>query len=804
MTIMPIFYSSTVTLGPPEKPPSGELVSQAMSMVKIRGVWSPPSVIEQLAALPGGLDAIGSLDWMFFTGGPLAEAVGDVVSRRTDLCQLYGSTETGPQIALIPRPENWSWFEWHPVLQNVMEPMGDGTYEMVCYKEPQWSHLLHLQQAYPELDVWRTRDLFVQHPSNTKLWRFVGRRDDVIVLSNGEKFNPVSMEGVITGHPLVKGAIIIGTARIQACLVVEPAEGATMSDDAFIDEIWPTVLEANKVGPAHGRIFKHKIAVATSSKPFIRAGKGTIIRAQTGRLYSEEVEQLYREGDLDKGLVLDFGSSERLSVVTNFVRRSIQSVLSPSDMSDSDDIFVLGMDSLQTLELTRTLQNGLKSQLKGQPQLSAPQIYSHPTIESLSRYIVSILDYRKPDVESTGNNDRTTAMSSLVTKYTSELPQRAPKKLCVAITGTTGSLGSYILEALLQDENVHKIYCLNRSSDAQSRQDQSFRGRGKDIDLTTKVQFLTAKFGHQNFGLQSTEYDHLVQDVDAIIHNAWNVNFNQNLASFEDVHIRGVKNLAAFSLSSPRQPHIFFVSSISSVGNWGHARGYHEAVPEAPLDTYSYNVALPLGYAESKHVSERILTSAAANEGLQASILRVGQVAGPVSPDSGGVWNLTEWMPALIKSSKTLGLLPESMNTIDWIPVDTLASIVRDLVKTGCNETTSRVYNVINPHVAEWPDMLEAILEHWRSHGLEDVKVVPWEEWLRALNNAAAQSSDLDQLPAAKISDFFAGLAGDAEACKKNRLTYETRKAQTSSITMANLRAIDGDAMRTWMRQWHF
>lgn len=35
-----------------------------------------------------------------------------------------------------------------------------------------------------------TGDLFARHPSNPTLWRIVGRKDDQIIHSNGEKTNP--------------------------------------------------------------------------------------------------------------------------------------------------------------------------------------------------------------------------------------------------------------------------------------------------------------------------------------------------------------------------------------------------------------------------------------------------------------------------------------------------------------------------------------------------------------------------------------------------------------------------------------
>ena len=70
-----------------------------------------------------------------------------------------------------------------PFSMNEMDPMGDGTYEMVVHRDASRSWVSHLSQAYPDLEVWRTNDLFVQSPHDANLWRFAGRRDDVIVLT---------------------------------------------------------------------------------------------------------------------------------------------------------------------------------------------------------------------------------------------------------------------------------------------------------------------------------------------------------------------------------------------------------------------------------------------------------------------------------------------------------------------------------------------------------------------------------------------------------------------------------------------
>ncbi|CAK7213836.1 putative NRPS-like protein biosynthetic cluster [Sporothrix eucalyptigena] len=798
MTIMPIFYACAVATGPPEKPPSGALLSRAMQLLKVRAAWCPPAVIEQLADQPGGFDQIATLDWIMYTGGPLAPAVGDRICHVTKVCQMYGSTETGPHMSLIPLPENWSYFEWHPTYENQMEDMGDGTFEMVVYKgDGSQDWIRHLSQAYPNIDVWRTRDLFVQSPHNPRLWRFVGRRDDVLVLSNGEKFNPVDMEGVVTGHPLVRGSVIVGTGRFQAALVIEPMEPlGDKNENDFIDELWPTIEKANTVGPSHGRIFRSKVLVASPDKPFVRAGKGTVIRGRTTRLFEDEVDALYQEEDGANTVTVLVNSLED---VTSFVRRCITGLFPSSvSLTDDDDFFSLGLDSLQTLELMKMLRRSLATHLKGVKggdPITTRSVYAHPSIKQLARYLFAAVSKGTTDAVD-GDAQRVQAMQDLVSKYTADLPNmhaRRAASLTVAITGTTGSLGTHMLEALLNDPAVKMVYCLNRSDDAKSRQEAGFKARGKTYDLESKTEFLTVSLNDQQFGLEAVAFRRLRNSVDILIHNAWKVDFNHRLVSFEDTHIRGVRHIVDFVLGSERQPHLFYVSSLSSVGNWQAVRA--GAVTEEYLS--DYRVALAMGYGESKHVAEKILEVATTRSNLHATILRVGQISGPLAED-GGQWNPAEWLPSLVRSSLTLGCLPDSMNTVEWIPVDALAGIVRDILHHDYSESVSGVYNLVNPTVGSWDELVGVVQKHWEA-ARKPVKVVPFQEWLAALQSAIA---DVDELPALKIADFYQGLAAEASLPERDRITYETGRGQKNSETMAKLGPIDGAAMTTWLKQW--
>jgi thioester reductase-like protein len=356
---------------------------------------------------------------------------------------------------------------------------------------------------------------------------------------------------------------------------------------------------------------------------------------------------------------------------------------------------------------------------------------------------------------------------------------------------------------------------MNRSASAKERHENNFQDRGLgctyDLDnspvyfdasgiLSSKVtnksvHFLNVDFGAPDFGLERFVFDELKANVDIVIHNAWKVDFLHNLESFEPVHIRGVRNFIEWSMQCKRKPHIAFVSSISSVGNWAVEYPGRRPVPETPHE--NYRVASQLGYGEYKYVSERILSFATERCGVLTSILRVGQIAGPLK-ENGGAWHETEWFPTLVKTSKNLGLIPDTIPDINWIPVDTLATVMLELVHHATRNSISQVYNIVNPRFATRADLVPSIQKHYEPV----LKVVIFQEWLETLNILDINNpEEISGKPASKILDFYEALAlGDAT----DQLTYDIRHGQEGSYTMAKLSAVRPSWVRTWLKQWDF
>lgn len=669
--VLAIWFGIPVLYGP-DKPLSVEHFVRILRTAHPTVAVCSPSTLEDLSHSSEALACLKELKSVYFGGAPLASETGERIRQYTQIVPILGTSEIGLVPSLVPEDEaNWSYFEWNKAYGVEMQDLGDNLYEMVIPRQPNARDFKSIFHTYPEVSIYPTNDLYTRHPTNSHLWKFHGRKDDIIVLSNGEKFNPIGMETIIVGHPLVGSAVIVGQSRFQAGLLVEPKQDvAEMDDKLFIEEIWPIVQVANQTIATHGRIMKSNIRLASKKKPFRRTPKGTVQHKAVLRDYEEEIDEIYA-AEFEDDVVHYLPEHLSSDTITEYIRQIVTSVLGEIDITSTEDFYSAGLDSLMTIQVSRTLQRGTQlRQPAVRPDAITPQvIYANPTMQQLSAVVLGILE-GEPQV----GIPREDKIMGLVEKYTFDLPARQETRLeqrlhspsTVILTGSTGSLGTYLLYSILNSGSVSKVYCLNRSK-AHSRQEESFEARGLRVDandLKGRVEFLQASFGEPRFGLDEDKYRELLESVDTIIHNAWKVDFNHSVDSFEHTHIRGVRQFVDFSLRSRHSAHIHFISSISTVGGWTADLG--PSIPEQPMDS---SVVLAQGYSESKHVAERICIEASRKSCVPTTVYRVGQVAGPTT--SNGKWNPHEWLPTLVATSKAMGKIPNRLGglAIDWVPV---------------------------------------------------------------------------------------------------------------------------------------
>ena len=211
---------------------------------------------------------------------------------------------------------------------------------------------------------------------------------------------------------------------------------------------------------------------------------------------------------------------------------------------------------------------------------------------------------------------------------------------------------------------------------------------------------------------------------------------------------------------------------------------------------------------------------------VDASIVRVGQVAGPVLSDQ-GIWKEGEWIPSLNRSSQHLKMLPASLGAaadkdskvVDWVPVDLLAHVLTDLTLLPRKESQT-VFHAVNPCPVSWGSLVPAIQRAFITSSTsssdpasknEQVEIVPYTTWLSALRASAAPTFDKqawDANPAIKLMDFYESLArpGPAGMAAGGGLMprFSTEETQRRSKSLREMREISGQDMERWIRQWGF
>ena len=822
-----IYFRITAVLPPASGPLTADVVNSVHSNAKVRMGLYPPSILVDIAKNPTFLDNLRHLKHVSFGGGPLPKDIGDLISTKTQISACFGTTEAAFYPTEIPEPGDWEYFSFSPLLGQEFRHVEGDLYEhvLVRNRNPDLSIFQGIFFTFPDLEEFATKDLYSKHPTRPGWWHYRGRIDDIIVFSNGEKLSPLAIEALIESHPAVNSALVGGHGKFQSVLLVEAVKvpSTKQERDELLHEIWPTIERANQQSPAHGQLFKDLVLFTTTVKPMLRAGKGTVQRKKTLDLYDEELDSMYTNAAAaaaEEGLVVQSPSDtsselDKKNSLLDLVRN-----ITALDITLTGNMFDSGLDSLKVLNLVKHINSRQIRQGQGHRIITSKTIYANPTVHDLDMTLGQV------EPRSDSSKGRCLRMQKYFAQYESDLPVNAREtvdssgqSLVVLLTGSTGSLGSYLLNVITQDSSISRVYCLNRSVDAENRQRQMQTSRGLST-VFSKVEFLQYDMSKPYLGLELLVYKRILQEVTNIVHNAWEVNLNLTIDSYA-AQIYGVRQLINLSSQSAKGAFIFFISSISTVMTW--SVNHSGKVPEKPFD--DWNLPEHMGYGESKFVAERLLSVAQEKSQVESAICRVGQIAGPLAKD--GMWNKQEWIPSILASSKYLGQLPDSlgsMDTIDWIPVDVLAQIIMDLAKSHAvgkktrDEAASvsgrghldslglpQVYHAVNPATTTWSSLVPVIRERL-SIPSHPVRVTPFASWISALRRSGDSTGPEDlaaRNPALKLIDFLEAIQQQAEKQVPSTV-LDVEKTLRKSEAMKSLGPVNPTWMEEWIRQWGF
>ncbi|KAH0586648.1 hypothetical protein H2248_007864 [Termitomyces sp. 'cryptogamus'] len=767
-----------------------------------------PSVLEEWAAEPEHLEILQRFYAVIVSGGPLSVDTGDrLASAGVKLSLYYAGTEIGCATTYLPDRRNsqdWQYVKFMPQFGAHLIPQDEpDTFELVAVDVPN-HRIAAVNSTVDGRNAYITGDLFKGHPSDPSLWKVWGRADDQIVLSNGEKTNPVPIENVFTQHPSISKAIVFGHGRSHNGILLQLSNEHVFSPtnakalETFRKSITSTVTSANKIASTHSRIFLEMILVAHPEKPFVLTAKGNVRRAQTLLEYSDEIEEAY------SNLVGYDGSSK--GTMLEVIREIIEDVMEHTVVLDRD-LFQQGCDSLQATRIRNLLQHMLSKRYSiGRPALPRDILYEFSSLASLANYLSNLVSDASLEFDSRSNEVE--AMLKWVqestfepTTHTSDVSVTQQKsKNAVLITGTTGSLGCHLLYTLANDPEYSHIYAVNRiHSNAMTllqRQTRILEENGLDPSVLSSggITLIEQDLSSQSWDIDKELYDEMSASVSVVLHAAWTVDFKLKLSSFSDCFL-GLRRLIDFSLCGAESRHLVFISTLAVMRNWPKGGKFRE---ESILDAYS---AAGLGYSESKWVAEHILELAASAARLKVTIIRAGQLSGA----DNGCWKVTEWFPTLVRSSRLIGCLPSIDERVSWVPVSAAARIISDVLQT---DKPLRYFHLVHPYRVHLMNLLSPIASYF------SIPIVSFNEWLEKLrgllvNDPTSGVSETtsyvpSDLRVLSLLDYFSvkNSSDDFEKWQDSDIDITQMKLHSPTMSSEQLLPLGCEDAHRWMAYW--
>ncbi|KAK1489759.1 male sterility protein [Colletotrichum tamarilloi] len=798
------------SLPPTQWPPAPSSILSAWKSLTSLGyppdcLHCAPSVIEDLyeyiTLTTKDYTSLTDLKVLQPGGAPLSPSMlSKLQNIGVNIKTTYGTTETGPPLRTIPHtrdnPDVYRFRNLYPDSEHVgMESIADNLFECVVYRGFPLAAELWLEETAP--NPYRTGDLFIEDPPGSGYFVLQGRRDDILVHSNGEKTHAAALAMALeedkTGT--IAKTAVFGTGKPCPSVVVEidwsEVEKRSISEPDLAEEVWKVVDICNRNSPTYSRIPRQTVLILQNEETLPVTPKGNVRRTIAWDLYGDRVEELYNsflgnqlESDkASKPFPSRNSGTSDLEIVQTVVADVFD--LSVEDLAPDQNWYELGLDSMRAVEIRSRL-------VKSFGAFPLMFIFEYPTARKLLEFLQLFKGGLNSNASAAGNHYewiRSTIRRMNIEIDNLQVNQAQQEDLenegeVIYLTGASGALGNALLEALVQMGTVQKIYCAVRGADPQARVWGSMKERGYPaiIHQSEKIVPVSYDMKDGKLGLDERMYQRLANEVTTVMHNAWKLDFNQPIQQFEDDCLRGTMHLMSFCLKGLKKTFNFMSSVAAAMGSPAGTK-----VPELPLSPDPANT-LPTGYAQSKFIIEQVTQHYASTHNVPVRILRVGQLCGHSRL---GAWNHTEMWPTMMMAGLNhLDAMPGLQTNVDWLPVDFCAEAISNAVIHNTAETSYAVCNLVNPSAISWEQLLD-MLEEACGRKIQRISMRKWVIRLEA--TAESQSLGVKELPALKLLGFFQSMAegnGNGEG------------VEFDAGTVRNGRRIEVDMIERWLGVW--
>ncbi len=477
---------------------------------------------------------------------------------------------------------------------------------------------------------------------------------------------------------------------------------------------------------------------------FVR--KGTLPRTDNRKIRSIETKRLYQEGglqtlysmagagDVSEAVRLKIGPASSLEDVQAYVIQVVRHLLPGRDFGIDDSFIGLGADSLGLVTMAGEIENelGISVDLRN--------VAANPTVRSLSTLVYKALR-GEPYTE------------AIDLKAECVLPEgfRVPegeadltKAKKIFLTGATGFLGAYLIDALIAQRKDVTLYCHVRAADKESGMQRIVENLKKynlwQEELAGHIVPVTGDLQKENLGIGEEEYAFLSTEADTVIHNGALLNFMLPYASLKSINVTATQKALKLAAEGKKKAFVY-VSSYSAYDTPSHFdQDVYEDDPMTSCEGFF------LGYSESKWVSEKIVKQAQ-ELGLPTIIIRPGDITGTVKD---GIWKVEDLISRSLVGCIQMKAVPDINVQMHLTPVDYVAQSIAAI--SFRNESVGHAFNILNEQLLPVKD----ITRYVRTKGYV-LKTLPYKEWCALLESKTTEENILRVLSFLFTDPRFSG-----------------------------------------------
>ena len=403
-------------------------------------------------------------------------------------------------------------------------------------------------------------------------------------------------------------------------------------------------------------------------------------------------------------------------------------ILQMDKVGATDNFFELGGTSLV---VTRVIIEADKAGI----HVAYGDVFAHPTPRQLARLVTG--DSGEEGTDEVTNFDYT-AINNLLQRNTLNTFRSGERQVLgnVLLTGATGYLGIHILRELI-DSDAKNIYCLVRG-----KSQEAAESRLRTLLYYYFSDSFKTLFGNRLHVILGDVTNDLVQLLSDMGHPEVNTIFNcaaivkhfSEGTEIEDVNIGGAQRCVDLCIATGAR--LIHVSTASTRGLWaGEVKD--DVFTEQRLYMGQY---LGNKYIYSKFMAERLILNAVALHGLNAKIMRVGNLAARSTDGEFQANFSTNSFMGRIKVYNMLGCCPYSIRNkqIEFSPINEVSHAIVLLASTPRECCVFHPYNIHGQFLGDVLTGLTTVSE--------GIRFVEQEEFANAMEQAKEDPQKAKQM----------------------------------------------------------